>query len=386
MTGFFVYNKQVAKGVELVAPENLVQSMYDITPNAPNNKSEIIRNFCDAAMSDTISAGFYNKWFYYSPAKSVFLYMICKDFGKYKWTSELWWDDNIIKINKIWDLKSLKYFYKFGCDPKTRMTTCDFGNYYHLLYEKIINNYINAKLANAYGYINSNNIKDNIASFITKWFGDSKVICGWDDQLLYLNKTNIWWNDTSACSHPKTYKLLSQYILGISDLVDNDAVIDYQKIISYKDCEKITDINKDFLSCAIITTGSRFDKDANLSFLNIVQNEYFWYGLLNTYTKNYITPEMIDGNLWTDSTKAANIVKQEQYSISFFAKISKQSTRLSIDSLFQTIQKFPIHIALIAYLEDVTAYRNKLAQLYTPLWELHYKLQNVQNKQQQAKK
>jgi hypothetical protein len=70
------------------------------------------------------------------------------------------------------------------------MTNCDFGNYYNLIYEHVINDLINIKLANAYGYINSLSIKANIKSFMDKYFGGNQTTCG-DDEIMYINKSRI---------------------------------------------------------------------------------------------------------------------------------------------------------------------------------------------------
>jgi hypothetical protein len=40
--------------------------------------------------------------------------------------------------------------------------------------------------------------------------------------------------------------------------------------------------------------------------------------------------------------------------------------------------KFPIHIALVAYLEDLVRFRNTLVKLYTPIHQMYYKLRNTQ--------
>lgn len=41
---------------------------------------------------------------------------------------------------------------------------------------------------------------------------------------------------------------------------------------------------------------------------------------------------------------------------------------------------FPIHIGLLAYYEDVLAFRKSIVQIYTPIHQLYYKLRNVQEK------
>ena len=378
--GVFFYTNNKAKSAISIVPENLVQAIYDKTPQflAPTEKSQILRNFCNAVMSEDLEVWFQNNWFYYVPSKSIFLYFVCKDFGKYNRSSELWWSDNILKIKAISDLKNMKTMYKWTCAPSTRMTNCDFGNYYHLLYEHIINDYINIKLANAYGYINSSSIKSNIKSFMEKNFGDNQTAC-LDEEVMYINKSRIAGEDSASCSHPKTYKILSDYIINVAKLVDKESILKYSVIIKARDCHKITDFLKDTISCKIVNTGTRFDQDSNLWFTNIVRNEYFWYWLLNTYTMQHIASDIV-WDSFTDSTKKESIVRTELYSLDFYQNISEASTNQSIDMLYQTIQKFPLHIWFLAYYEDVQVFRNKLAQLYTPLAQLKYKLMNVQNK------
>ena len=382
--GIFWYNTRTVSSAITVTPENLVQTIYDKIPQekSPKFKNEIIKNFCDAVMSSDIGSGFVSKyWFYYTPAKSIYLYLICKDFGKYNWHSELGWDDSIMKIKKLSELKNLKTMYKWVCDPTTRMTNCDFGNYYNLIYEHVINDLINIKLANAYGYINSLSIKANIKSFMDKYFGSNLAICN-DEEVMYINKSRIDW-DAGSCSHPKTYKFMSDYINNIAKLVDNNSILNYSLIIKAKDCDKITDFVKDTTACKMTNTGTRFDQDSNLWFMNIVQNEYFWYGLMNSYTSQYISADLVSDSSIIDDTKRAAIARNEIYSLNFYQNISQQSTDQSVDILYQTIQKFPIHIWLLAYYEDVQEFRNRLAQLYTPLAQLKYKLMNVQDKDSQ---
>ena len=78
--------------------------------------------------------------------------------------------------------------------------------------------------------------------------------------------------------------------------------------------------------------------------MNIVQNEYFWYGLMNSYTSQYITPDLLSDSTIIDDTKRAAIARTELYSLNFYKYISQKSTSQSVDILYQTIQKFPIHI------------------------------------------
>jgi hypothetical protein len=78
--------------------------------------------------------------------------------------------------------------------------------------------------------------------------------------------------------------------------------------------------------------------------MNIVQNEYFWYGLMNSYTSQYISADLVSDSPIIDDTKRAAIARSELYSLNFYQNISQKSTDQATDILYQTIQKFPIHI------------------------------------------
>lgn len=377
---FFYDSKDASGAAAPITPENLISTIYSTTP-AARWKNEILKWFCDSVMWTSISSWFVNKWFAYIPSKSVFLYMTCQDVGKYKWSNEFWWTYNILKyanLSKI-ENKTIKNMHKSVCDPKTRMYNCNFGLYYNLIYSMIMDDYANIKLANSYGYINSKNIKDNVNSFVIKNFG-SEDICG-DDKILYLNKTRVWWNDAAACSHPKTYKLLSSYIEQIAKNLEKSGIINYDGIILHqKACDKVKNISEEMITCRLVSTWVRFDQDNNLSFANVIQNEYFWYWLLNQYANENISYDMVGDSAGNDVEKAKLIAYREKYGINFYTILAKKSTDKTTSVLYQTITKFPVHIAMVAYHEDVTEFRNKMAELYTPIKQLQYKMQNVQDK------
>ncbi len=68
------------------------------------------------------------------------------------------------------------------------------------------------------------------------------------------------------------------------------------------------------------------------------------------------------------------------------ARKTQLELEVAEESVFNTAKivrniyaQFPVHIGLVAYLEDLVGLRNELVKLYTPMHQMYYKFINAQS-------
>jgi len=128
----------------------------------------------------------------------------------------------------------------------------------------------------------------------------------------------------------------------------------------------------DMMSCAFSSTGDRFTNGDWTTFQNLYMNELMRYTLFSTYYMDQIrnSTEREVLRVWDRYSDAviANQKEAEQLSREVvFAKEAMYQTIRRLQNLYTT---FPIHIGLMAYLEDLEAYRKVFVKIYTPLQQL----------------
>lgn len=337
------------------------------TWSAPNNRKEVISKFCSSILTIVKTSTWeeINLWWgimadsgmkHYSPKKSLFLYNLCSiasDDFQWMFVDEL---KTVVNntIQPTWE-----------CRPESWMNSCDFSMLLPSLFNWIMNDYSNIKLMSLF-WSSDQDIHTSIVNFSDTYFG--KWLC-WDS--IYLNPEPIEESANSFCSHPKTYKLMFEYIKSVQNL-KNTKFVDYSKLLNQKN---------NFINLALV------DASPNLAlknwdlFKDILFNELVFYNLFIVFYWNQISyntalsPFQVTSDIDSviHESNAEYALLQKEISLS-------QQAIFQLDRLMaNTYTSFPLHIWLMAYYEDVLNFRYQFAKIYTPVHQLYYKLQNVQD-------
>ncbi|MEF2176071.1 MAG: hypothetical protein V3575_06355 [Candidatus Absconditabacteria bacterium] len=334
---------------------------------SPNNRKEVIYKFCDSVLNKVKTAsgeeinlggGIMGDqgMKHYQPKKSLFLYNLCSiastDFqGTFH--------DDIIKVAAATKQPS------GSCDPQSGMNSCDFSEFLPSLFNGIMNDYSNIKLMSLFGN-SDEDIHTSIENFSDTYFG--KGICG---DNIYLNPQTIEESKYSFCSHPKTYKLLFEYIKSVQ-ILKNTTFIDYNKIINQ---------DNNYFNLALVDSSPQLALKNWDLFKDILFNELVFYNLFIVFYGNQInyntalSPFQVTSDITSviDESNAEYTLLLKEISLS-------QQAIFQLDRLMaNTYTSFPMHIGLMAYYEDVLNFRYEFAKIYTPVHQLYYKLQNVQD-------
>jgi len=172
------------------------------------------------------------------------------------------------------------------------------------------------------------------------------------------------------CEHPLTYSFLKATINSLKDNLDQLVYLDGKKIL------KTT--SDELFKKAFAQSSNVSDMDV---FRNILWNEFFFFklwmvgykqALLNNH--KLLPPLLPSDWAWRQretQKEIATITSQIYYS------------QIAIDDWLRFLKDayltFPIHVGMKVYLEDLYKLRDKLVRMYTPLNQLYYKIQNVQN-------
>jgi hypothetical protein len=246
------------------------------------------------------------------------------------------------------------------------------------IFNQLANDYFNLKLLTLLADVtNFVDIDQAIKKFSDKYFGDGKQIC-WEGFYLdnqYRDPSSL--NDKKAiCGHPLTYRYLQQ-------------VFNQYKFLPNK--IKLVNTNYNDVDCEFVKKAfSKIETESTndmLNFYNLLMNEYFWYSLYMNFYKFllnakalwvYFTGQQDVGVNKPFSVADAEVVdrirKADRYLILSWKAIN-QSIRL-LNNIYWT---FPIHVALMAYYEDLIYFRKYFVTIYTPFHQLYYKLRNVED-------
>lgn len=194
--------------------------------------------------------------------------------------------------------------------------------------------------------------------------------------------------------YPKTYQALKQYIDGTKDIINKLYLIDHKKTKDASDdiwSKKYCIRNNMFFTIGWKKIewedcNSKKDYSDHTSYINAMYNEIFFYTLFSSFYEQYL-PIFLEKK----SPDEPNAIKQFLTQVEKTIFIQKQAqehrleinnaTKITIKQLWNLQASFPLHIWLLLYQEDLYDFRKRLAKIYLPFHQLHYKLENVQSKE-----
>lgn len=114
---------------------------------------------------------------------------------------------------------------------------------------------------------------------------------------------------------------------------------------------------------------------------HLVTNELLFYGLFMKMYASIIPTDKQFGALTIGKDAAATqeYLDEEVWKAQLELEIADESTFNTLKTVRNLYAQFPLHIGLVAYLEDLVNLRNELVKLYTPVHQMYYKLRNAQS-------
>lgn len=349
--------------------DNFVAAVSSDKSHSSDTRKGVVQKYCDVVGKRVLQNN--TTWFqHFIPTKSLFLDSICE----YVWMPLA--EERISYANARiqWTLESLAKSWRFwNCRVDGTMNDCYVGAFFQEIYNQIQNDYSNLKLMSIYSYIKGEgSVEDAIKQFSEKYFWSGASVC-WSDSLSYLNPTEVE-DKWSLCSHPKTYQELKKSFENAKDLANKIKYINVTDI--YQDAQNSCNVqNPDFVKCAF-TQG----EPSWQAYKTLTYNELIFYQLFI----QYYTFEILDGSknptqFFVDMGDSYDALDSEITNLSTQISVSNKALDNSIEILRNVAYTFPIHIALLAYYEDVIKLRRVMVQIYTPIHQLYYKLLNVQD-------
>ena len=326
-------------------------------------------------------------------------YILWKDFENYKsfFPNE---------IQKLWEnLQNNFWFKQDFLEKYNAMIKWENNNINNILiisknyFHPLLNDYFNNKVKNILSVniiwadnISNSKIEEAIKQFSKKYFVAGKEWCN-DKELYFIWKKEVAEKKDyikASCSHPETYKYLEKLIKELSKkkskiiqnintkLDQKECIKAYEKLIKNKKNLDKKSLWKYYL-CWFISFSSDKTNDL-LVFQNIILNEFLNYLLWLNYYK-----AQININKWLNQfedisiQKSLSTIQNTVNNINTEINITIKTITKSFNLLYNIQYTFPIHVANRIYLEDLKKYRKALVKIYTPIHQLYYKLQNVQD-------
>lgn len=323
----------------------------------------------------------------YDPRQSLFVTMFCNslpDLLDGQKEKELFYNPDIsvwlyLKRSTLRDLGRVCIPWQTNdrCIPASRQSNNDYHYAMTKLMLEIQNEWSNIALARLYG-INNINDKDNPTTL--------------SNNIIAL-KYNAIAKQTVRKDYPKTVKKMEAYInRARNKLLSKLQIIDLKKI---KESESSLDDNGLCLIYGIffqqidqkISTNCIASKEDNTrSYTHLLYNELFFYTLFSSTYEQYLDQFQF-AKASTPANKKipwlSDLVSQDILTI-VRSNISNQrnsiitTTNQTSKALRDFEWSFDLHIGMLMYQEDLLDLRWSLAKVYTPLHQLHYKLENVQ--------
>lgn len=300
--------------------------------------------------------------------KSVFVKLFCNNVWIWDKFSILeddflktWFSDFGIYDYGLWDKSS--WFDVDLCDSSvSTLNGCDFWYQLPKMFDSILNDYFDIKQVGEFKINNEDDLQTILDNFSNDKFpGMEKTICDPDSD---------YYQDT--CNY------LKNYVSKTKNLLNKTSVINVEKISeNLSDNDKNCDFSnksRDLLYCGLFD-----DVNSELSFMNLIYNEYLWYNIFASYYNyelstrhNYAETRITDikEKISTNQNKVYNF-RDNMYK-------TKQAMDTSFRSLFEMFNSFALHIWFMMYQEDANMFMKKLSKLYPPLVTLYDKLRNVQ--------
>lgn len=370
-----------------------------------NTRNALVQHFCDTFLelrddlpdqaAESPLECFSYAGYRYDPRQSMFMYALCGnmdkavDQPKYKEAFErgnfaladYLTDD--LDLNEVWDIPLQidldSDTAHSPCDPKLSMQGCQFSRFLPGIFKHIMNDISNIKLASIYGYKYGNDSesrKKAIQEFSESYFGDytdEQAPC-LDPAIWYLNPETPA-GDKKHCAHPKTYNLVDETIKSAHKLLQQTDLLDGVKVMK-AECE---DDQEDLYACAFNSHGSIFNDGDWQVFQNLLMNELMYYNLfVNFYASQILQNLRYNPIRFGSFSFNAQRNQKEVDNLSFELQMSQWATFQMMRMLSHTYVTYPVHVALMAYMEDLINYRKTILKIYTPLHQLYYTLRNTQ--------
>lgn len=105
-----------------------------------------------------------------------------------------------------------------------------------------------------------------------------------------------------------------------------------------------------------------------------------FYGLFMKFYGHFVVSSEQFGplTLGKDKIQTQEVLDEEGRKSSVELEVATNTIQQDFKIIRNLYAKFPIHIGLVAYLEDLVNFRNSLVKLYTPIHQMYYKLRNAQ--------
>lgn len=333
----------------------------------------LIKNYCTAVYT---TDWFTENSFTYSGKQSVFVYLLCLNVTPGSIAGDLpeWFTEGAagyFKLSSFLELgiqdrrplsehsASLTDF----CSPALNLGQCNLSKYIPKLFNMIINDYVNLKQPQMYGFAPPLDADEEAgANAFSKNYFNGLEICS---------------TANAERQYPQTCKKLKQYIKQAKRTLADVQIFRSSELLSKSDA-KVCDAADPAYS--LLLCGLYGDTSTSLQqFLNLTYNELFYYRLFMTYYTTMIQSKT--ELLWlTQATAGPEISKRVTAFANEFTR-SQQALAMTIRMLRDQYAAFPLHIWFLMYQEDLQKLANPLAQLYTPLTQLYHTLQNVQKKE-----
>ncbi len=273
-----------------------------------------------------------------------------------------------------------------NCNRSTDLNHCSLSKHLSEWFHLIINDYMNSKIAWLYANIaslttnqelNDKSIAQSVKNFSDYYFGK----CGTgDSQYIYINNKQIDEGSMSYCSHPNTYKVLSNYLTKAYTKTDKNKIINYTELVDDK--KPFSWLIKQALASPCTFQWDELTTlDCGLDdFKHLVTNELLFYWLFMEFYSHYIVTSEQFGplTLGKDKVTTQEILDEEARKAQLEIEVANESIVQDMKIIRNLFANFPIHIGYVAYLEDLVNFRNELVKLYTPIHQMYYKLRNAQ--------
>ncbi len=334
--------------------------------------ADIINSFCEFVLSDTDEKPakcYNNEYSRYTASESMFVNYLCKNtnskYNEWYFTEVFSENSNVLKITNWEDLWYYTNWVDWTneCDPKKGMNECDvlWNNYD--MFSKILNDYFNLIQSKLFAVEDVNwKIEDVVNEFSRSNFL-GKELCGTNSK------------------HPKTCKTMTDYIKQAKNLINNADIIDMEALGKITlNCEDMADDDYGLVYCALIGSDSLYE----VHFINLVQNEVFWFENFNLFYQNMVLWEYYEkfvdeqySNLRSDQ----KLLKVKEYITENKIKANdiNKSITYSLSSVYEIANTFSYHVWLMMYQEDLYNLRKEFSKLYSPIVTLSSKLINVQD-------
>lgn len=296
-----------------------------------------------------------------------------------KWSDYIWNKWQFLKKSSFSEL----YTGNIDCSRSSNLNSCPLASYISRGFHEIINDYVNSKIANIYGSMsalgNSSELSDILIHSGVQNFSDYYYsTCGTPDSKskeIYINKDQIDGGEKNYCSHPNTYKVLSNFIENSYSKTKKNTVVNYDLLLNEASQWL-------FLRNALMTVCTNDNRlDCSLDdFRHLVLNELMFYGLFMKFYGHFVVSSEQFGplTLGKDKIQTQEVLDEEGRKSSVELEVATNTIQQDFKIIRNLYAKFPIHIGLVAYLEDLVNFRNSLVKLYTPIHQMYYKLRNAQ--------